>query len=100
MKTKKEVILLKAIADNVRFSIIDLLIQQKSKIKEGQKDGIYVSQLKKKLNIEPTLLSHHLSTLLKAGLVKSTREGKTVCYSLNSKIKGKEIKLGKLTLLW
>ena len=41
-----------------------------------------VNQLERLLNIEQSLLSHHLRTLRNAGFVRSARSGKTITYRL------------------
>jgi ArsR family transcriptional regulator len=92
LKIKREIKvaskLLKAIADPSRFSIIDLLVQKET----------YVGEIIKKIKIEPTLLSHHLSILKDAGIVTATRRGKQVLYKLapNVKVPGRNrgVRLG------
>lgn len=63
---------LKVLSDKTRLGVLRTLL-----------DGpLNVNDLSKRLSIEQSLLSHHLQTLRKAELVKTTREGKTVNYHL------------------
>jgi len=72
---------LKALSDPTRLAVLEILLEKDT----------YVSEFIDCLNIEPTLLSHHLSILRGEGLIKASRRGKTVLYQLtpNVKIKGK-----------
>ncbi|MBE9182848.1 winged helix-turn-helix transcriptional regulator [Oculatella sp. LEGE 06141] len=63
---------LKVLADPNRFAILKLLLN-------GPK---YVWELNAKLDLEQSLLSHHLKILRQEGLVESQREGKAVRYCL------------------
>ena len=65
--------LLKLIADKNRAKIIELL-------KQGE---ICVCDLAKKINIEQSLLSHHLKKLKSSDLVIERKVGRWVHYSLN-----------------
>ena len=66
----------KALADKNRFQIMFKLL-------EGQK---CVCELTLILKLEQTLVSHHISVLKKAGLIKTRRFGKwTYCY-INTKM--------------
>ncbi|SMF40798.1 metalloregulator ArsR/SmtB family transcription factor [Pseudobacteriovorax antillogorgiicola] len=47
-----------------------------------------VSELALRLNIEQSLLSHHLSLLRQEGLVDTKRDGKEIYYSLPQDIRG------------
>lgn len=51
-------------------------------VNELSKGPKMVKYLKVKLNIEPTLLSHHLNLLRKTDLVTSERVGKCIKYTL------------------
>ena len=64
---------LKAIADPTRLGIVRLL----------QEDEQYVQQLADALELTPATLSHHISQLLQALLVKIRVEGRRSYYSLN-----------------
>ncbi|TPE42889.1 ArsR/SmtB family transcription factor [Pontibacter mangrovi] len=70
---EKTAYVLKCVAHPVRISIIDLLTQR---------DRLTVSQLQRVLQIEQSLLSHHLTNMRDKGLVDTQREGKNVFYSL------------------
>ena len=57
-----------------------------------------VNELMDSLDVEQSLLSHHLAQLREAGLVEATREGKAVLYQLASGVTtattGKALDLG------
>jgi len=64
---------LKAIAEDNRFQIIQLL----------SKKSLCVCEIEEKLNIPQNLVSHHLSVLKKTGLIDDCRCGKNNYYTLN-----------------
>ncbi|WP_454062731.1 ArsR/SmtB family transcription factor [Candidatus Nitrospira salsa] len=64
---------LKALADTTRLAVLESLMDQPR----------LVSELLQTLDIEQSLLSHHLAHLREVGLVESTRSGKTVRYQLS-----------------
>jgi DNA-binding transcriptional ArsR family regulator len=72
-KLERTAYVLKCVAHPVRISIIDLLEQQ---------DQLTVSQLQEVLQIEQSLLSHHLTNMRDKGIVETRREGKHVFYFL------------------
>lgn len=72
-KLEKTAYVLKCVAHPVRISIIDLLEQ------EAQ---LSVSQLQEVLQIEQSLLSHHLTNMRDKGIVETRRQGKNVFYFL------------------
>lgn len=57
----------------MRISIIDLLEQRKR---------LTVTQLQQVLEIEQSLLSHHLINMRDKGILNTHREGKNIYYSL------------------
>lgn len=63
---------LKALADPHRFAILTLLLDSPK----------YVWELNAALDLEQSLLSHHLKVLRQEGLVHSAREGREVRYDL------------------
>lgn len=63
---------LKVLADRARLSILQLLRERPR----------CVSELNHHLNMEQSLLSHHLKVLRQAGFVEAAREGKSVRYQL------------------
>ncbi len=63
---------MKLLADETRLAVVQQLLA-------GPR---HVHELNAELNIEPTLLSHHLRVLREAGLVCSDREGKSIVYRL------------------
>lgn len=67
--------ILKSIADENRFKIIKLLA----------KKSFCVCEIEEKLNLPQNLVSHHLSSLKEADLVKKCHCGKNNYYSLNEK---------------
>ncbi|GAB5444177.1 MAG: metalloregulator ArsR/SmtB family transcription factor [Fuerstiella sp.] len=71
--------LLKVLADETRLAVVERLL-------DGPQN---VSQINHQLQVEQTLLSHHLKVLREAGLVTSERDGKRVVYSLAASVQGK-----------
>ena len=68
--------LLKCICDETRFEILELL----------QKDSeLCVNDFVEKLKKVQPLISHHLKTLRKCGIVKSRDEGKKAMYAISNK---------------
>ena len=63
---------LKVLSDATRLAVLEILMS-------GPK---HVGQINEHLEIEQSLLSHHLKVLREAGLVTSTRDGKAVLYEL------------------
>lgn len=72
-KLERTAYVLKCVAHPVRISIIDLL---------EQREQLTVSQLQEVLQIEQSLLSHHLTNMRDKGLVETRRQGKNVFYFL------------------
>ena len=67
--------LLKCICDETRFEILELL----------QKDNeLCVNDFVEKLKRDQPLVSHHLKTLKKCGIVKSRDEGKKAMYTISN----------------
>lgn len=69
---------LKVLADDTRLAVLELLM-------DGPQ---HVGELNETLEIEQSLLSHHLKVLREAGLVHSQRDGKQVLYRLANPVKG------------
>ncbi len=67
--------LLKCICDETRFEILEML-QKKSELCVND----FVEQMEK----DQPLISHHLRTLKKCGIVKSREEGKKSMYSISN----------------
>jgi len=65
---------MKVLADRTRLEVL-------SQLRGGPK---LVRELRCRLGIEQTLLSHHLRLLRDAGLVESSREGKSRRYRLSA----------------
>ena len=68
--------LLKCICDETRFNILELLQKNKE---------MCVKDFVEKLGKEQPLISHHLKTLKKCGIVKSRDEGKRAIYAISNK---------------
>ena len=69
---------LKVLADNTRLAVINKLFDAPK----------HVGELARTLNIEQSLLSHHLGVLRKSGIVNAVRDGKSVLYHLAPGING------------
>ncbi|KFM15558.1 Cadmium resistance transcriptional regulatory protein CadC [Marine Group I thaumarchaeote SCGC RSA3] len=67
--------LLKCICDDTRFEILELLQKNKE---------LCVNDFVEKLKKDQPLVSHHLKTLKKCGIVKSRDEGKKAMYAISS----------------
>ena len=79
---------LKVLADSTRLAVLQLLIESPK----------HVGELNAVLEVEQSLLSHHLKVLRNEGFVRATRDGKAVLYSLAPAVgrldAGKAIDLG------
>jgi len=67
--------LLKCICDETRFEILELLQKNKE---------LCVNDFVEKLKKDQPLMSHHLRTLKKCGIVKSRDEGKKAMYAISN----------------
>ena len=67
--------LLKCICDDTRFEILEMLQNDKE---------LCVNDFVKKIKKDQPLISHHLKTLKKCGIVKSRNEGKKAMYSISN----------------
>ena len=68
--------LLKCICDETRFEILELLQENKE---------LCVNDFVIKLKKDQPLVSHHLKTLKKCGIVKSRDEGKKAIYIISNR---------------
>ena len=75
--------LLKVLADETRLAIVEQLL-------EGSKN---VGEMNSSINMEQSLLSHHLRVLRDAELVTSVRVGKSVVYSLTENFRDSSEKI-------
>jgi ArsR family transcriptional regulator len=79
---------LKILSDSTRLGVLEALMT-------GPKN---VGELMEQLDVEQSLLSHHLAVLRDNGLVEATREGKAMMYRLPEGVAdstaGKAINLG------
>jgi ArsR family transcriptional regulator len=73
MKESQPVEFAKALADETRQKIMKLVCCQ----------WLSVHEIVEQLNVTQPTVSHHLSVLREAGLVKASEEGKQTFYSLN-----------------
>ena len=67
--------LLKCICDETRYGILELLQENKE---------LCVNDFVEKLEKGQPLISHHLKTLKKCGIVKSREEGKKAMYMISN----------------
>lgn len=65
-------------ADPIRLGVLEKLLVE----------DCYVGELQLALDVEQSLLSHHLRILRDEGLVESVREGKKVRYRLSASVGG------------
>ena len=72
-KMEKVAFILKTTAHPTRIAIVQLLAAQES---------LSVTDISERLNVEQSLLSHHLSGMKLKGILSSTREGKNIYYAL------------------
>ncbi|MBK7682898.1 MAG: helix-turn-helix transcriptional regulator [Bacteroidia bacterium] len=72
-KSNKAASFLKVIANPTRIEIISLLAPKKK---------LSVNQLCLKLNIEQSLVSHHLKNMRTSGILEATRDGINIYYSI------------------
>jgi len=66
----------KALGDEIRLKILNMLSEQE----------MCVCEIFDKLDISQPAVSHHLKILRQAGLVKDSKEGKWIYYSLNGSV--------------
>lgn len=64
---------LRLLANPTRMEVVEALLAR---------GPLHVWELNEDLDVEPTLLSHHLRVLREAGLVEAERDGKAVLYRL------------------
>ena len=80
--------LLKVLADETRLGVVRQLMGR----------AMHVGEINEHLQIEKTLLSHHLKVLRESGIVEAERDGKAVLYRLSpeaeSKRRSKGLDLG------
>ncbi len=86
--------ILKVLADETRLAVVQQLMKKPKQVNE----------MNEELQIEQSLLSHHLKVLREAGIVDTQRNGKAVLYSLASGFeahrKGQTINLGCCKLVF
>ena len=67
---------LKVLSDSTRLAVLEALMAEPKN----------VGELMEQLNVEQSLLSHHLAILRDTGLVESSREGKAMVYQLSASV--------------
>lgn len=72
-KMEKVAFILKTTAHPTRIAIVQLLAQQES---------LSVTDISEKLQVEQSLLSHHLTGMKLKGILSSKRDGKNIYYAL------------------
>ena len=72
-KMEKVAFILKTTAHPTRIAIVQLL---------AATDHLSVTEISDKLNVEQSLLSHHLTGMKLKGLLSSSRDGKNIYYAL------------------
>ncbi len=86
--------ILKVLADDTRLAVVRQLMS-------GPR---HVGEINEELQVESTLLSHHLRVLREAGIVTGERDGKAVLYRLSpnveSKRRGATLELGCCRLVF
>lgn len=86
--------ILKVLADETRLGVVRQLMN-------GPR---HVGEMNAILNVESTLLSHHLKVLRDSGIVEAERDGKAVLYRLarnvESRRKGAALELGCCRLVF
>ena len=75
-KLEKAAYILKTVAHPTRLAIVDLL---------NLNERLSVNEIGDTLEVEQSLLSHHLITMKLKGILKSEKEGQSVYYSLKEK---------------
>ncbi|MGE5456291.1 MAG: ArsR/SmtB family transcription factor [Ignavibacteriales bacterium] len=73
---EKEIMIFKALSDNNRLQIIDML----------SCGELCACEMLKKLNITQPTLSHHMKTLIDSNLVTARKEANWMYYKLNKDI--------------
>jgi ArsR family transcriptional regulator, virulence genes transcriptional regulator len=72
---KKAAMILRALNHKLRQQIVKLIDENKK---------LTVTEIYVKLRLEQSVASQHLAILRRAGIVKTTRDGKFIYYSVNS----------------
>jgi DNA-binding transcriptional ArsR family regulator len=75
IKYKKAALVLRAVNHKLRQQILKLI---------DEKGKITVTQLYQQMLLEQPVASQHLAVLRKAGIVKTSRDGRFIYYSINT----------------
>ena len=73
-ENKNIALIFKALADNNRLKILDLLVNKET----------CSCKMESELDIKQSTISHHMQILINAGLVNAKASGKFTYYSLNT----------------
>lgn len=73
MEYKKEILIFKALSDNNRLQIVDML----------SCGELCACKILERFNITQPTLSHHMKTLCEVGIVNARKQGSWNYYSLN-----------------
>ncbi len=73
---KKAALILRAVNHKLRQQIVELIASE---------NRITVTEIYVKLRLEQSVASQHLAILRRAGILKTTREGKYIYYTVNEK---------------
>ena len=76
LRIKKAALILRAINHKLRQQMLMMIADQ---------EKMTVTELYVNLRLEQSVASQHLAILRKAGFVKTTRDGKFIYYSVNTK---------------
>lgn len=77
LSQKETAELFKALADESRLRILNLLLEKE----------MCVTEMIRQLNLAQSLVSHHLKILKNVNLVDSVRMGQKICYHLHPQVK-------------
>ncbi len=75
---------LKAVADPTRLKILRIL-KQKGLCSIGKEDGMCACDIEEHIKLSQPTISHHMSILMKAGLVRAEKQGLWMWYRRNEK---------------
>lgn len=79
---KQLVAALKAVADPTRLKILRLL-KQEGRCSIGKGEGMCACDIEEHVKLSQPTISHHMSILMKAGLVRAEKQGLWIWYRRN-----------------
>ena len=74
---QKALDILKAVSDETRIRIIDLLSER------GRENGRTIASW---MHLSPSTVSHHMEQLIRCGIVKEEKNGNAKCYVVNREV--------------